>query len=89
MPLGGKGVAMVDTRDIAEVAALELIHRDQAPGRPPRETLNLVGPDTLTGAGAAAIWSELLGRPSIMPAPIPRASNGAWRPRCRPGWPTR
>lgn len=55
MPLGGKGVAMVDTRDIAEVAALELIHRDQAPGRPPSETLNLVGPDTLTGAGAAAI----------------------------------
>lgn len=63
MPLGGKGVAMVDTRDIAEVAALELIRRDQAPGRLPSETLNLVGPDTLTGAGAAAIWSELLGRP--------------------------
>ena len=63
MPLGGKGVAMVDTRDIAEVAALELIRRDQAPGRLPSETLNLVGPDSLTGAGAAAIWSELLGRP--------------------------
>ncbi|WP_278441333.1 SDR family oxidoreductase [Pseudomonas oryzihabitans] len=63
MPLGGKGVAMVATRDIAEVAALELIRRDQAPGRLPSETLNLVGPDTLTGAGAAAIWSELLGRP--------------------------
>lgn len=63
MPLGGKGVAMVDARDIAEVAALELIRRDQAPGRLPSETLNLVGPDTLTGAGAAAIWSELLGRP--------------------------
>lgn len=63
MPLGGKGVAMVDTRDIAEVAALELIRRDQAPGRLPSETLNLVGPDILTGAGAAAIWSELLGRP--------------------------
>lgn len=63
MPLGGKGVAMVDARDIAEVAALELIRRDQAPGRLPSETLNLVGPDTLTGEGAAAIWSELLGRP--------------------------
>ena len=63
MPLGDKGVAMVDTRDIAEVAALELIRRDQAPGRLPSETLNLVGPDTLTGAGAATIWSELLGRP--------------------------
>lgn len=63
MPLGGKGVAMVDARDIAEVAALELIRRDQAPGRLPSETLNLVGPDSLTGDGAAAIWSELLGRP--------------------------
>lgn len=65
MPLGGKGVAMVDARDIAEVAALELIRRDQAPGRLPSETLNLVGPDTLTGEGAAAIWGELLGRPIL------------------------
>ena len=63
MPIGSKGVAMVDARDIAEVAALELIRRDQAPGRLPSETLNLVGPDSLTGEGAAAIWSELLGRP--------------------------
>ena len=63
MPLGGKGVAMVDARDIAEVAALELIRRDQAPGRLPSTTLNLVGPDSLTGEGAAAIWSELLDRP--------------------------
>ena len=64
MPLGGKGVAMVDTRDIAEVAALELIRRDQAPGRLPSETFNLVGPETLTGEGAAAIWSASLGRPT-------------------------
>ena len=65
MPLGGKGVAMVDARDIAEVAALELIRRDQAPGRLPSTTLNLVGPDSLTGEGAAAIWGELLGRPIL------------------------
>jgi hypothetical protein len=56
---------MVDARDIAEVAALELIRRDQAPGRLPSTTLNLVGPDSLTGEGAAAIWSELLGRPIL------------------------
>ncbi|GAB0118952.1 SDR family oxidoreductase [Acidisoma sp. 7E03] len=62
MPVGSKGVAMVDTRDIAEVAALELIRRDQAPGPLPVETINLVGPDTLTGPGLAALWSELLGR---------------------------
>jgi len=62
MPIGGKGLAMVDTRDIAEVAALELIRRDQAPGKLPIDTLNLVGPDTLTGSDVAAIWSEVLGR---------------------------
>jgi uncharacterized protein YbjT (DUF2867 family) len=63
MPIGSKGVAMVDTRDIAEVAAIELIRRDQASGKLPIETINLVGPDTLTGSDVAAIWSELLGRP--------------------------
>ncbi|MGV7211519.1 SDR family oxidoreductase [Oxalobacteraceae bacterium A2-2] len=63
MPIGPKGVAMVDARDIAEVAAIELIRRDQAPGKLPIATINVVGPDTLTGEGAAAIWSEVLGRP--------------------------
>jgi uncharacterized protein YbjT (DUF2867 family) len=62
MPIGDKGVAMVDARDIAEVAAIELIRRDEAPGKLPIETINLVGPDTLTGARIAAIWSEVLGR---------------------------
>lgn len=62
MPIGSKGVAMVDARDIAEVAAIELLRRDQAPGKLPVETINLVGPDTLTGEGVAAIWSEILGR---------------------------
>jgi len=63
MPIGGKGLAMVDARDIAEVAAIELIRRDQAPGKLPIETLNLVGPDTLTGSDVAAIWSDVLSRP--------------------------
>ena len=63
MPIGSKGIAMVDARDIAEVAAIELIRRDQAPGKLPIETINLVGPDNLTGSGAAAIWSDILGRP--------------------------
>lgn len=62
MPIGGKGIAMVDVRDIAEVAAIELIRRDQANGKLPIETINLVGPDTLTGADVAAIWSDVLGR---------------------------
>jgi uncharacterized protein YbjT (DUF2867 family) len=62
MPIGGKGIAMVDARDIAEVAAIELIRREQAPGKLPIETINLVGPDTLTGSDVAAIWSDVLGR---------------------------
>jgi len=63
MPIGGKGVAMVDARDIAEVAAIELIRREQAPGKLPIETINLVGPDTLTGSDVVGIWSDVLGRP--------------------------
>ncbi|KVG09217.1 NmrA family transcriptional regulator [Burkholderia vietnamiensis] len=63
MPIGGKGVAMVDVRDIAEVAALELIRRNDTPGKLPVETIDLVGPDTLTGEQLAGIWSEILGRP--------------------------
>lgn len=62
MPIGGRGLAMVDARDIAEVAAIELIRRDGAEGKLPLETINLVGPDTLTGAEMAAIWSDLCGR---------------------------
>ncbi|MGI2036276.1 SDR family oxidoreductase [Rhizobium panacihumi] len=65
MPIGSKGVAMVDARDIAEVAAIELVRRDRAAEKLPSETINLVGPDTLTGAGLAAIWSETLGRPVV------------------------
>jgi len=63
MPIGGKGVAMVDARDIAEVAAIELVRRDTAPDNLPLETINLVGPDTLTGQDVAAIWSDVLGHP--------------------------
>ncbi|CAH2935315.1 MAG: Oxidoreductase [uncultured Paraburkholderia sp.] len=63
MPIGSKGVAMIDTRDIAKVAAIELLRRNDAPGKLPLDIINLVGPDTLTGAKLAAIWSEVLGRP--------------------------
>lgn len=62
MPIGSKGVAMIDARDIAEVAAIELIRRENGPSTMPVDTINLVGPDTLTGEGAAAIWSDVLGR---------------------------
>jgi uncharacterized protein YbjT (DUF2867 family) len=63
MPIGGKGLAMIDPRDIGEIAAIQLIRRSDAASPAPLERINLVGPDTLTGADAAATWSEALGRP--------------------------
>jgi uncharacterized protein YbjT (DUF2867 family) len=62
MPVGGVGLSMVDTRDIADVAVAELIRRENADAPLPREILNVVGPDSLTGDKIAAIWSEALGR---------------------------
>src|SRR3954468_876261 len=62
MPIGSKGLAMIDARDIGEIAALELLRRAQATGPLPLERLNLVGLDTLTGERTAAIWTEVLGR---------------------------
>jgi uncharacterized protein YbjT (DUF2867 family) len=62
MPIGGKGLAMIDTGDLAEIAALELIRREKASGKLPLERINLVGPDTLTGTDVAAIWSKVLKR---------------------------
>jgi uncharacterized protein YbjT (DUF2867 family) len=49
MPIGGKGVAMVDARDIAEVAAIELIRRDTSDVLLPVTTLNLVGLQAIDG----------------------------------------
>lgn len=63
MPIGSKGLAMIDARDIGEIAAIELIRRERASGPLPLERINLVGPDTLTGDAVAAIWSDVLKRP--------------------------
>jgi uncharacterized protein YbjT (DUF2867 family) len=62
MPIGSKGLAMIDARDIGEIAAIELIRRETSAATLPIERINLVGPDTITGAKAAAIWSDVLGR---------------------------
>ncbi|MES2206065.1 MAG: NmrA/HSCARG family protein [Pseudomonadota bacterium] len=64
MPIGSKGLAMIDVRDIGEIAAIELIRREQA-AELPLSRINLVGPNTLTGVDVAAIWSELLNRPIV------------------------
>ncbi|NKK61779.1 SDR family oxidoreductase [Rhizobium ruizarguesonis] len=63
MPIGPKGLAMIDVRDIAEIAALELLRREQAAEPLPLDRINLVGPQTLTGTDIAAIWSDVLARP--------------------------
>jgi uncharacterized protein YbjT (DUF2867 family) len=67
MPIGGKGLAMIDARDIGEIAAIELIRREQAAAPLPLDRINLVGPDTLTGADVAAIWTDVLKRPIAYP----------------------
>jgi uncharacterized protein YbjT (DUF2867 family) len=62
MPIGAKGISMVDVRDIGDAAARELLRRARARGPLPRETYELVGPDALTADSITAIWSEVLGR---------------------------
>jgi uncharacterized protein YbjT (DUF2867 family) len=62
MPIGAKGVSMVDTRDIGEAAAIELVRRERSATPLGRESYALVGPDGLTGEGIAGIWSASLGR---------------------------
>jgi uncharacterized protein YbjT (DUF2867 family) len=71
MPIGSKGLAMIDVRDIGEIAAIELIRREQASVALPLERINLVGPETLTGAKVAAIWSDILGRTITYPGDDP------------------
>ncbi|WP_354096903.1 NmrA/HSCARG family protein [Bradyrhizobium sp. RT10b] len=67
MPIGSKGIAMVDARDIGEIGAIELVRRETTAAPLPLTRINLVGPDTLTGTDVAAIWTEVLGRPIAYP----------------------
>jgi uncharacterized protein YbjT (DUF2867 family) len=67
MPIGSKGLAMIDVRDIGEIAAIELLRREQSSALLPLDRINLVGPEILTGANVAAIWSDVLGRTIAYP----------------------
>jgi uncharacterized protein YbjT (DUF2867 family) len=60
-PIGSVGVTMVDVRDVAEVAALELLRREQSPDPLPTETIDVVGPEAFTGQTMASLWSDVLG----------------------------
>ncbi|MDX1586455.1 MAG: NmrA family NAD(P)-binding protein [Balneolaceae bacterium] len=54
-PIGDVGLSRVDVRDIAEAAAIAL-----STDKLRNTTLNLVGPDVLTGEETAKIWSDVL-----------------------------
>jgi uncharacterized protein YbjT (DUF2867 family) len=57
-PLGSAGLSRVDVRDIAEAAVIGLTS-SATDGK----TLNLVGPELITGESSAQTWSKALGRP--------------------------
>ncbi|RKT25663.1 uncharacterized protein YbjT (DUF2867 family) [Paraburkholderia sp. RAU2J] len=63
MPIGSKGISMVDVRDIGDAAARELLRRERSAASLPRVTFELVGPDALTADSILAIWADVLQRP--------------------------
>lgn len=85
MPIGSKGLAMVATRDIAEIAAIELLRREQSALPLALDRINLVGPQTLTGSDVAAIWTNVLGRDITYPGEDTAAFEQNLR-QFMPGW---
>jgi uncharacterized protein YbjT (DUF2867 family) len=75
MPIGPLGVSMVDVRDIAEVAALSLIKRDQSREPSPIETIEIHGPDVINNESAVRLWSEVLGKKIRYPGDDLRAAE--------------
>lgn len=61
-PIGNKGVSMIDVRDIADAASIELLRRHRSDTPLPRKTYELSGPDAITGDAAAEIWANVLQR---------------------------
>ena len=59
IPIGSIGAEMVDVRDIAAAAAVAIVDKKEIGTDP---VLELVGPENITGVGAAEIWSEVTGR---------------------------
>ncbi|MDC0714791.1 NmrA family NAD(P)-binding protein [Stigmatella sp. ncwal1] len=57
-PIGDIGISRVDARDIADAAVITLTQNGHE-----GQTYPLVGPDVLTGARVAEIYSKHLGRP--------------------------
>lgn len=76
IPAGGGHLAMVDTRDIAEVACHELLTPTK-----PRATYELTGADTINFHEAAEVFSQVLDRPIAYRAPGLWAFARRWRTR--------
>lgn len=57
MPIGDAGICAVDTRDIAEAAAISLTEDGHD-----SKTYDLVGPSMISGPGNAELWSKLLNK---------------------------
>lgn len=85
MPIGDKGLAMIDIGDIAEIAAIELIRRTNGSEALPMERITLVGPEALDGNAVAKIWSEVLDRPIVFGGSDPEAFEGNLR-NIMPAW---
>jgi len=60
VPAGNQGLAVVDVRDIAEVAAISLTAEGHE-----GKTYDLASSEMLSGPGAAATWSKVLGKKII------------------------
>ena len=60
IPIGSVGADMIDVRDVAAVAAAAILDEDAFGSE---SVVELAGPDTITGEGAARVWSEVTGRP--------------------------
>jgi len=86
MPIGDKGVAMVDARDIADVAVAELLRRDRAAEPLPRLTLDVAGAEVVTGRSAAAVWSDVLGRTIAYPGDDVAAFEAQLTQNHTPAW---
>lgn len=84
-PIGDKGVSMVDVRDIAEVAVGAIVQGDFESQPHPNEIIHLVGPEALTGARIAAIWSAVMNK-AVTYTGHDTAAFEAGLARHAPGW---
>lgn len=84
-PIGDVGVAMVDTRDIADAAVTEILRRHRADAPLPGKLIEVCGPEVLTAAGVVAIWTDVLGH-QVSPGPADLGTFEAGLRERMPAW---